>query len=112
FVLKKVFKRLELTWITFPTLVLLVSILAYAIAYRSKGDDVRINQIDLVEYDLHGNQGYGTSWFTLFSPRVARYTFGLEPAAPEWASKMPDPAPYPGTMLATLNTTDRFQRIG
>jgi len=112
FVLKKLFKRLELTWVTFPTLVILVSILAYAVAYRSKGNDVRINQIDLVEYDLHGNQGYGTSWFTLFSPRIARYTLGLEPTAPEWVSKRGADIPYPGTMLATLNATERFQRPG
>ncbi len=112
FLLKKLFKRLELTWVTFPTLVILVSILAYAVAYRSKGNDVRINQIDLVEYDLHGNQAYGSSWFTLFSPRIARYTIGLEPAAPDWASPRGADTPYPGTMLATLHATERFQRPG
>ncbi len=112
FVLKKLFKRLELTWITFPSLVLLLSVLAYAIAYRSKGSDVRINQIDLVEYDLHDNQVYGNSWCTLFSPRVARYTLGLEPAAPQWAGKWVEPPSFPETLLATINTIDRFQRFG
>lgn len=84
-ILKKVFKRLELTWITFPALVLLVSVAAYATAYYVKGDDLRINKIDLVDIDLHGSgQVYGHSWFTLFSPRIQNYTIGLEPAAPAW----------------------------
>ena len=88
FILKKVFKRLELTWITFPVLVLIVSVAAYATAYYVKGDDLRINKIDLVEIDLHGpGQVYGQSWFTLFSPRIQNYTIGLEPVAPEWGGR-------------------------
>ncbi len=87
-ILKKFFKRLELTWITFPVLVLVVSVAAYATAYYFKGDDLRINKIDLVEIDLHGpGQVYGTSWFTLFSPRIQNYTVGLEPVAPEWGGR-------------------------
>src|SRR5208337_3627925 len=39
FFLKKVLKRMELTWITFPTIVLTVSLLAYFAAYRLKGND-------------------------------------------------------------------------
>ncbi len=113
FVLKKLFKRLELTWITFPALVLLVSVLAYWIAYQSKGDDVRINQIDLVDYDLHGNQAYGNSWFTLFSPRIGRYTIGLESAAPQWLGARDGKAPpFPGTALGTQHIGERFQRVG
>src|SRR5262249_59291604 len=37
FILKKVFKRLEFTWITFPLVVLIVSVAAYFTAYRVKG---------------------------------------------------------------------------
>jgi hypothetical protein len=86
--LKKVFKRLELTWITFPVLVLIVSVAAYATAYYFKGDDLRINKIDLVDIDLNGSgQVYGQSWFTLFSPRIQNYTLGLEPAAPNWGGR-------------------------
>src|SRR5262249_52766254 len=80
FVLKKLFKRLELTWITFPLTVIVVSVAAYATAYALKGDDLRINKIDLIDVDLNEpSQVYGTSWFTLFSPRVASYTLGIEP---------------------------------
>src|SRR5205807_7116983 len=49
FVLKKLFKRLELTWVTFPATVLLVSVTAYFTAYWLKGDDLHIKKLDLVE---------------------------------------------------------------
>ena len=87
FLLKRVFKRLELTWITFPVLVLIVSVAAYATAYYFKGDDLRINKIDLSRDTIctAPRQAYGTTWFTLFSPRIQNYTVGLEPSAPGWA---------------------------
>src|SRR5205823_1786103 len=77
FFLKKVVKRLELTWITFPTVVLVVSAVAYFTAYALKGNDLRINKLDLVdivgeldEKGAHseGTRAYGSTWFTLFSP--------------------------------------------
>jgi hypothetical protein len=113
FVLKKVFKRLELTWITFPLLVLGVSVGAYLIAYYTKGNEVRINKIDVVDIDLHSPQAYGTSWFTVFSPRIQRYTVGLEPGRPDWVAEPPtNNPPGPQTMLAQVMAADRFQRLG
>src|SRR6185312_10665008 len=47
FILKKLFKRLELTWITFPTVVVIVSVAAYFTAYTLKGDSIRVNKIDV-----------------------------------------------------------------
>lgn len=83
--LKKVVKRLELTWVTFPVIVVTISVAAYFTAYWLKGNDQRINKVDLLDIDLHGRQVYGHSWFTLFSPRIQNYTVGLEPADPGWA---------------------------
>jgi hypothetical protein len=109
FVLKKVFKRLELTWVTFPATVLLVSVLAYATAYALKGDELRVNKIDIVEIDLHQpRQVYGRTWFTVFSPRVQSYTLGLEPA-PGWAGRSAGPS---GTVLTVLEGSDRGLRTG
>jgi hypothetical protein len=89
FFLKKVVKRLELTWITFPVVVLAVSAVAYFAAYALKGHDLKINKIDLVDIDLRGKQAYGDTWFTVFSPRIQHYTIGVEPSAP-WVD---EPAP-------------------
>jgi hypothetical protein len=91
FFLKKVVKRLELTWITFPAVVITISVIAYFTAYWLKGNDQKINKVDLVDIDLETQQVYGSTWFTIFSPRIQNYTIGLEPAPTDWA-----PAGAPG----------------
>ncbi|MFO0843181.1 MAG: hypothetical protein U0797_12425 [Gemmataceae bacterium] len=109
FILKKLFKRLELTWVTFPLMVLAVSVAAYCTAYAVKGDDLRFNKIDLVDVDQHGpGQVYGTSWVTLFSPRVASYTLGLQPAD-GWAGPVPEGEPKP--VVTVLEAGDRTFRV-
>jgi hypothetical protein len=91
FILKKVFKRLEWTWITFPTVVLVVSAAAYFIAYAVKGSDLKVNKVDLVDLDLRsdprGTYVHGTTWFTLLSPRIQNYTVGIEPVPSEWCKR-------------------------
>jgi hypothetical protein len=114
FLLKKVFKRLELTWITFPTAVLVISVAAYFTAYAVKGDALRVNKVDVVDVDLHGPapQAYGTAWITLFSPRIQNYTVGLEPAAPVWAGPGPDGRVAAPAALQTLDGFDGPGRGG
>jgi hypothetical protein len=92
--LKFVFKRLELTWITFPAVVVTVSVLAYFTAYALKGKELKINKIDLIDIDMRshldssnqpaGATAYGTTWFTILSPRIQNYTIGIEPVAKPW----------------------------
>jgi hypothetical protein len=121
FFLKKVVKRLELTWITFPTVVLVVSAVAYVTAYYLKGNDLRINKVDVVDVvaDLDPDTGksqatsaYGTTWFTLFSPRIQNYTVGVEPASTNWvpdqrALKDAPRNPY-GTMVTWMGRPDNI----
>lgn len=78
--LKKVLRRLEWTWITFPVIVISVSAGAYFAAYALKGKDLKINKVDVVDVDLAGKRVDGNTWFTLFSPRIQNYTIGVEPA--------------------------------
>ena len=92
--LKKVFKRLEWTWVTFPSVVILVSAVAYFTAYAIKGNDLKINKVDIIDIDqrteLTAGQktkkayAYGHSFFTILSPRIQNYTVGIEPAVPYW----------------------------
>ena len=91
YVLKRVFGRLELTWVTFPLIVLAVSAAAYFTAYAVKGRDLRVNKVDVVEVDAAGGRAYGQTWFTLFSPRIDTYTVTATPAA-GWAADAPDDA--------------------
>ncbi len=96
--LKKVLGRLELTWVTFPIIVLSVSAAAYFTAYAIKGKDLRINKIDVVDIDLAGKRVYGRTFFTVFSPRVDSYTVGIEPKAP-WGAVPQYGTPTPPSMV-------------
>jgi len=93
--LKKVLGRLELTWITFPVIVLSVSAAAYFTAYAIKGNDLKLNKVDVVDVDLAGGRVYGRTWLTVFSPRIDSYTITVEPKE-GWAVPRPDgPTPPP-----------------
>ena len=80
---KHVLKRMELTWITFPLIVLSVSAGAYFLAYWTKGNDIRLNQVDLVDVDVESGLVRGTTWLNLFSPRTEAYTLSVEPLLPD-----------------------------
>ena len=100
FFLKKVLKRMELTWITFPAIVVTVSLLAYYAAYVVKGTDLRVNKIDVVDVDLEAKAARGTSWVNLFSPQNRDYSVAVVPISPDREAPA-DPksvvAPPPGT---------------
>jgi hypothetical protein len=104
FFLKKVVKRLELTWITFPAVVIVISAVAYFAAYHLKGKDLRINKVDIVDVDLSGGNVYGSTWFTLFSPRIQNYTIGVEPGN-GWGPEENDPKKY-GPLVGWMGRPD------
>jgi hypothetical protein len=79
FFLRKVLKRMELTWITFPTMVILVSAIAYIAAYKVKGTELRTNQIDFVDVDTTSKHVRGTSFVGLFSPENHDYEVSVVP---------------------------------
>ncbi len=104
-VLKYVLGRLEWTWFTFPAVVLGISIIAYFGAYALKGQDLKINQVDVVDIDQRTDAGaaagaagqgqprgvrvYGQSFVTILSPRIQSYTVGLEPNPRFWGEAAP-----------------------
>jgi hypothetical protein len=83
FFVKRVLKRMELTWLTFPLIVVAVSAAAYWAAHYMKGDQLRVNQVEIVDVDLSTNQARGTVWTHFFSPRVERYNLSLVPTFKE-----------------------------
>ncbi len=76
---------MELTWITFPIWVVLVSAGAYALAMYTKGDELRLNQVDLVDVDVQSGIARGTSWLNLFSPQSQTFDLGLALREPSGA---------------------------
>ena len=79
FLVNKVFRRAELTWLTFPLIVVGVSFLAYWFAHWTKGDQLRVNQIEIVDIDTISGNVRGTAWTHFFSPRVNKYDLTFHP---------------------------------
>ena len=91
FFLKKVLKRMELTWVTFPAIVIVVSLLAYIGAYAAKGTDLKVNKLDIVDLDQTTGQSRGSTFLTLFSPQNRNYDVRVVPLPID--SPSPSPAP-------------------
>ncbi len=83
FFLRKVVKRMEMTWVTFPLIVITVSAVAYAAAYYFKGTELRINKVDAIDVDQTTGSVRGWSWLTLFSPQNRDYGVGFAPVPPD-----------------------------
>ncbi len=77
--LKRVVRRMELTWVTFPLIVVATSIAAYAAAYAVKGTELKVIKVDAVDVDQTTGRVRGTSWVTLFSPHNHDYNVSLWP---------------------------------
>lgn len=73
-------KRPELTWITFPVIVVLVTSTVYLLTYRIKGRDLRVNKIDILDVDYVGKVSRGWSSASIFSPVNADYDAGFSPS--------------------------------
>ena len=79
FLLRRFAPRMEWTWLTFPLIVVGFSAAAYVLAYELKGEQFRVNQVDMVDVDTATGQIRGTSWLNLFSPRMAKLGLSLQP---------------------------------
>lgn len=80
FLLKRGFRRLELTWITFPLTVSLIGVAASYAAGRLKGDELRVNRVEIVDVDAGSGTLRGVGFASLFSPKIDRYTAAARPA--------------------------------
>ncbi len=76
---RRVFKRMPSTWVTFPLLVVAASVAAYAYAQASKGDAIRANLVSLVDYDVDSGRVRGSAWVDAFSPAMTRYDVTVQP---------------------------------
>ncbi|HMP04847.1 MAG TPA: hypothetical protein PJ982_00725 [Lacipirellulaceae bacterium] len=72
-------RRPELTWLTFGLTVAAVTGGAYALASHSKGDQLRVNQVEVVDVDLASREARGTVWTHLFNPRIQRFDLSFAP---------------------------------
>jgi len=97
FFLRKVVGRMRWTWLTFPAIVLVVSLAAYGLAYGLKGDQVQVNQADLVDVDMETGRVRAASWMNVFSPRTQRFDLSLRPNVGH-VSNVPQPKRHVGNV--------------
>ena len=79
FFLRKLVGRMEWTWLSFPLVVVLACVGAYLLAHRLKGDQLKLNQVDLVDVDAASGRLRGTAWLDIFSPRMEAFNLSVEP---------------------------------
>jgi hypothetical protein len=84
FFLARVIKRPGWTWALFPVTVVVISAAAFAVASGRHGDELRINQVDLVDIDMLGTRPHAvtTTWSSAYSPRIGTYSARVGPG---WA---------------------------
>src|SRR5690606_13684348 len=55
---------------------------AYVLANRMKGNDLRVNQVEVVDVDATSGLTRGTMWTHVFSPAPESYTLQLHAQTP------------------------------
>lgn len=99
---RRLFKRTELTWLTFPLIVVVTSTAAYFAAVALKGDQLRTNQADVVDCDAELGIVRGRTFAGVFSPVSRAYDIRVD---------MPGKL-LPGKLSASRGTTTWFGAPG
>lgn len=72
-------RRPLVAWITFPILVAAFSLAAIAIANWSKGSpNTRVNQLQLVDFDMLSGKVRGTYWGALYTPTANQFELRMK----------------------------------
>ena len=90
FFLKRILGRMELTWFTFPALVVLACVGTYYLACFTKGNRRLMNQAELIDIDVASGQVRADSWFSIYSSKSQTFDLSVrfrlpvrEPRPPE-----------------------------
>lgn len=77
-IVHRVLKRPQLTWLTFPCTVVVVSGLAVAAAWSENGREIHVNQIELIDVDQRQRVCTTRAWATIYSPAARRYALSAD----------------------------------
>ncbi len=75
--LKKVFGRMEWTWVTSTLMTLVFGGIAWALVANSKPNKILINQTEVVDVDAAGQTVRGGVWTNLFSPQTRLFDLAI-----------------------------------
>ena len=101
-------RRPHWTWVTFPVTVIAFGALAVWLSWQWKGDQLEVNQLEVVDVDLERRIVRGTSWASLYSPRSVRLDIQLlpepdVPVVPETVEVLTSWQGLPGSGLGGMN---------
>lgn len=85
-IVQRIFRRPQLTWVTFPLQVVLAAGLAIWAARGTNGNEFRVNQLDIVDIDQQADTLRATSLATIYSPESKRYRIGIQPITDTWTT--------------------------
>lgn len=77
FLHKKLTRKMELTWISFPIITLLFGGLALWTAYRVRPPELQINQLEIIDIDSVSGHVRGSVWSNLYSPQGGEFDIEL-----------------------------------
>jgi len=116
FLVSRVLRRRELTWITSGVVILGFCALAWWLAARSRGESVRLNQVDVVDVDMRTSQLRGTTWLHLYSPNNRQFDLVLKPQSQIVGGHRPHVRlgwqGLPGESLGGMNRPSRIDAGG
>ncbi len=75
FALRRLLGRMEWTWFTFPLMVLAFAAIAIVLNQRLKANSVRLNTVEIVDFDMADGTVRGTAWAHVYSPKTVAYDF-------------------------------------
>lgn len=115
FFLRRFIGRMELTWITFPLMVILACGAVLWASGRYKAERLAINQFDVVDYDQATGTMRGHTWASIYSPETTSYDLQIQPrldltlqeggGEPLREGRMMSWMGLPGRGLGGMNTT-------
>jgi len=79
FLLKKVFRRMEMTWVTFSLVTLAFSGLAIALANWSRPNSLQVNQLEIIDVDATSKLFHAHAWTNIFSPESTSCSLNFDP---------------------------------
>ncbi|MCL2347535.1 MAG: hypothetical protein FWC50_04660 [Planctomycetaceae bacterium] len=79
FLVHKILKRPQLTWITFPCWITLFCVVAVMVVYRGQPKQVIVNQAELIDIDATSKTARGTAWLGFYSPNDKQYDLHFSP---------------------------------
>jgi hypothetical protein len=117
FLVHRVFRNPRMTWVSFPILVCVAAALAIWTAHSTNSQDVRLNQIDLVDIDAAPNGPQfvrSQSWLTVYTPSTVRNQVAVLPRSlqAEDNNLQPDETTAANTDVARENGPFRLSWAG